>query len=69
MKRTMDELKRPYRAGDYRLLRAGRHGTYWQSPDGPSVQLAAPDGERPAERASVSAFAMVFAVFANAGRK
>ena len=64
MKCTTQDVKRPYRAGDYRLLRSGRRGTCWQSPDGPSVQLAAPESETPVERMRMSIVAMFLALVA-----
>ena len=65
MKRTTEDLKRPYREGDYRLLRAGRCGTYWQRPDGHLVQLAASETEPPVERGRVSLLGMLIALVAS----
>ena len=72
MKRTTRDVKCPYRGADYRLLHAGRQGTYWQAPDGRSVQLAASEddlcSEQPArgpvERGRVSVLGMLIALVA-----
>jgi hypothetical protein len=64
MNRTALDLKRPYRGGDYRLLRAGRRGTYWQANDGRWVQLAAPEGEPTIERWRVSILGVLIAIIA-----
>ena len=70
MKRTTQDVKHPYRTGDYRLLRSGRRGTCWQSPDGSSVRLAAPEHELPVERMRMSMVAMLVALIATgASRK
>ena len=65
MKRTTQDIKRPYRGSDYQLLRAGRGGTYWQAPDGRCVQLAASDCEPAIERSRVSVVAMLIALLAS----
>ena len=46
MKGKLRHLDRPYGRDDYRLVIAGRDGTYWQAADGLVVRLATP--ERPA---------------------
>jgi len=40
MTTLMDELIRPLGRDDLELVRAGREGTYWQSPDGLVVRVA-----------------------------
>jgi hypothetical protein len=45
MKKRWQEMQRPHRRDDAALVRAGRHGMYWQSGDGLVVRLAAPDVE------------------------
>ena len=69
MKRTTQDLKRPHRGGDYRLLRAGRRGTYWQGPDGRSVQVAASEMEPSVERGRVSVLGMLIALVASGAAK
>jgi hypothetical protein len=69
MKRSTLELRHPYRGGDYRLLRAGRDGTYWQAVDGRSVRLAAADAEPPVERLRLSAIGMLVALVASGATK
>jgi len=64
MNRTALDLKGPYGGGDYRLLRAGRRGSYWQANDGRLVQLAAPESEPPVERWRVSVLGVLIAVVA-----
>ena len=65
MNRTTQDLKGPYRGGEYRLLRAGRRGTYWQAPDGRLVQVAAPESEPPLERGRVSVLGILIALVAS----
>ena len=65
MKRTTQDLKRPYRGGEYRLLRAGRRGTYWQGPDGRLVQVAAAETDPSVERGRVSVLGMLIALVAS----
>lgn len=65
MKRIAQELKGPYDGRDYRLVRAGRHGTYWHSGDGHSVQLAAAERETPVERTRVSVLGILVALIAS----
>ena len=65
MKPTVKNLKHPYRGGDYRLLRAGPRGTFWQAPDGRLVRLAAPANEPPIERGRVSTVAVLVALIAS----
>ena len=50
MKRSMQELKRPYGAEDFRLVRAGRRGTYWVGADGKCVRLSSDESEPVVER-------------------
>ena len=64
MKRTTQDIKRPYCGSDYQLVRAGRRGTYWQAPDGRCVQLVASDYESVVERSRVSIVAMLIALAA-----
>ncbi|HEY3179658.1 MAG TPA: hypothetical protein VGL25_12340 [Casimicrobiaceae bacterium] len=66
MKSTMQDVKSPYCGSDYRLVRAGRRGTYWQAPDGRCVRLAAPDCEPVVERSRLSLVTM-FVAFAASG--
>jgi len=65
MKRTTQDIKRPYGGSDYQLVRAGRRGTYWQAPDGRCVRLAASDCEPVVERSRVSVVAMLIALAAS----
>jgi len=65
MKRIAQELKGPYVGRDYRLVRAGPHGTYWQAGDGRSVRLAAADGEAPVKRTRVSVLGILVALIAS----
>jgi len=65
MNRTALDLKGPYGGGDYRLLRAGRRGTYWQANDGRLVQLAASESEPPIERWRVSVLGLLIAMVAS----
>ena len=75
MKRTTQDIKRPYCGSDYQLVRAGRRGTYWQAPDGRYVQLAASDYAPVVERSRASVGnVLVWAVwlgaaFARLGRR
>jgi hypothetical protein len=68
MKRSTLELRRPYR-GDYRLLRAGREGTFWQAPDGRLVRLAAAETEPPIERLRLSTLGLLVALVASGAAK
>jgi hypothetical protein len=65
MRRTTQDIKRPYCGSDYQLVRAGRRGTYWQAPDGRCVRLAASDYEPVVERSRVSVVAMLIALVAS----
>jgi len=65
MKRITQALRPPYRGGDYRLLSAGRGGTYWQGADGRNVRLAASESEPPIERSRMSMFGMLIAIVAS----
>jgi biotin-(acetyl-CoA carboxylase) ligase len=65
MKRTTQDIKRPYCGSDYQLVRAGRRGTYWQAPDGRCVQLAAADCDPVVERSRVSVVAVLVALAAS----
>lgn len=69
MKRSMQELKRPYRSDDFRLVRAGRRGTYWQGADGKRVRLSADESESVVERSRVSAAVWLIALFASGAAK
>ena len=47
MHRNLETDRRPpYVPGDYRYVRAGREGTYWQSADGLVVRVAAAEPGR-----------------------
>jgi hypothetical protein len=69
MKRIAQELKKPYDGRDYRLVRAGPQGTYWQAGDGRSVRLAAAEAEAPVERARVSMLGILVALIASGATK
>jgi len=65
MKRTTQDIKRPYCGSDYQLVRAGRRGTYWQAPDGRYVQLAASDYAPVVERSRASVRNVLIALVAS----
>jgi hypothetical protein len=46
MKRDAVEYRRPYRSGDYALVRDHGRGVYWERSDGLVVRMAAVEGNR-----------------------
>ena len=55
MTRLLEELERPYTRDEGRLVRNGRHGTYWQTADGLIVRVAAGESAREVETAAEAA--------------
>jgi len=50
MKRQAVEYRRPYRSGDYALVRDAGRGVYWERRDGLVVQMAAVERRHESQR-------------------
>ena len=62
MNDTPGAYRRPRGRRDFRLVDAGREGTYWQSPDGVIVRLASGERGRTPARDETASPAMAFAL-------